>query len=164
MKNPVKLVYKSAKEALSKRNYLIMFLIIFVLIIIINILIPVFTIPGNTILFQLSIFGFKDYLVLVPISFLVSLMITMQVYSYKKRKSLKEVGKSVVGGSSGLVAGVFGTASCSSCIAVLFGFLGLGTVYFLIKYQWYVVGISAAIVLLALYLTSLNIEKNCGVC
>jgi len=164
MKNPIKLIYNSARETLRKKKYIWLFVIITTFLLSLYILIPVFSISGNSLLFQLSIFTFKDYVVLIPLSLLVSLMITMQIYSYKKRKSMKEIGKGVVGGYSGIVAGVFGTASCSSCVAAIFGFLGIGSVLFLIKYQWYVVGISAAIIILSLYLTSSSIEKNCEAC
>ena len=166
MKNPFKIIYKSSKEILSKKNYLSLFLIITLLLLAAYVLIPVFTIPGNDILFQLSIWKFKDYAVLIPLSFLVSLMITMQVYSFKQKRknTLNETGKSVVGGYSGIIAGVFGTASCSSCVAAIFGFLGTGSVLFLIEYQWYVVAGSIALVLLSLYLSSLNVQKKCGVC
>lgn len=165
MENPL-IIYQSSKEILSKKSYFILFSSTVLIMFLAYILIPVLSIPGNTILFQLSIWKLKDYAVIIPLSFLVSLMITMQVYSFKQKREnrLKETGKSVVGGYSGIVAGVFGTASCSSCVAAIFGFLGTGSVFFLIKYQWYVVTISIILVLLSLYLSSMNIQKNCKAC
>jgi len=160
MKNPIKLIYNSTKEILSKKSYKLLFLFIAVIVLAIYIIIPVFSIPGNDFLFQLSIFTFKDFIVLIPFSLLVSLMISMQIYSYKQRKSLRLVGKSVVGGYSGIVAGVFGTASCSSCVAAIFGFLGTGSVLFLIANQWWVVSIAGLLVILSLYLTSIGIDKQ----
>jgi len=164
MKNPIKIIYKSAKEILSKKNYLILFLSITLLMIVIFILIPVLTIPGNDISFQLSTFTIKDYIALVPLASLISLMFSMQIYSRKRKKSMREAGKGAVGGSSGIIAGIFGTASCPMCVAAIFGFLGIGAVLFLVKYQWYVFGLSSSLVLISLYLTSLNIEKNCEEC
>jgi len=160
MKNPIKIIYNSTKEILSKKNYLLLFLIIAIIVLAIYITIPVFTITGNDFLFQLSIFTFKDYVVMIPFSLLVSLMISMQIYSYKQRRSLRIVGKSIVGGYSGIVAGIFGTASCASCVAAIFGFLGTGSVLFLIANQWWVVSIAGLLVLLSLYLTSIGIDKN----
>ena len=166
MIQPLGTIYSSSKSLLSNKSYARLLFLVVITILAVYIMIPVLTIPSNTILFQLSIWEFKDYAVLIPLSFLVGLMITMQVYVFKQRKKskVKETGKSVVGGYSGIVAGVFGTASCSSCVAAIFGFLGTGTVIGLIKYQWYVVIGSVALVLLSLYLSSLSIEKNCKEC
>ena len=166
MIQPLGTIYSSSKSLLSNKSYVRLLLLVTITILAAYIIIPVLTIPSNSILFQLSIWEFKDYAVLIPLSFLVGLMITMQVYIFKQKKknAVKETGKSVVGGYSGIVAGVFGTASCSSCVAAIFGFLGTGTVIGLIKYQWYVVIGSVALVLLSLYLSSLSIEKNCKGC
>ena len=90
-------------------------------------------------------------------------MISMQIYNYKLKKSIKKAGGAVAGGFSGFIAGIFGTASCASCVAAIFGFLGLGTVFFLIEYQWYIVGISLLFILLSIYFTSLSIEKDCKI-
>jgi hypothetical protein len=166
MKNQITIVYNSSKEMLSKKPYFLSFLLLILLMFALYVIIPVFSIPGNTILFQLSIWEFKDYAVIIPLSFLVALMITMQVYVFKQKKknTMRETGKSVVGGYSGIVAGVFGTASCSSCVAAIFGFLGTGGVLFLVRYQGYVVAISLILVLLSLYLSSISLQKECKIC
>ena len=101
---------------------------------------------------------------MITLSSLIGLMVSMQVYVYKIKKSAKGVGRGAVGGFSSIMAGLFGTASCSSCVAALFGFLGVGTVFFLIQYQWYIVGISLFLMLISIYFTSLSIEKNCEAC
>lgn len=162
----IMVIYSASKGMLAEKYYLHLFLLIILLMLAVYVIIPVFSIPGNTVLFQLSIWEIKDYVVIIPLSFLVSLMITMQVYIFrqKRKNTMKEMGKSVVGGYSGIVAGVFGTASCSSCVAAIFGFLGTGTVFWLIKYQWYVVALSAILVLLSLYLSSSSIQKSCENC
>ena len=164
MKNPIKIIYKSSKEILSKKNYLLLFLSITLLMVAIFILIPALTIPGNDIKYQLSLFTVKDYIALVPLASLISLMFSMQIYAHKRKESMRAAGKGTVGGSSGIIAGIFGTASCPMCVAAIFGFLGTGAVVFLVKYQWYVFGLSSSLVLVSLYLTSLNIEKNCEEC
>ena len=163
MKNPLRTVCYASEEVLKNKNYLKSFTIISLVVVSVYILLPVFTIPGNNLLFQLGVFTVKDYFLIVSLSLLVGLMITMQVYSYKKTKSL-QAGKSVLGGSSGIVAGLFGTASCSSCLTSLFGFLGASNVLFLAKHQWYVVGVSGLFVLVSLYITSKNIVGECKSC
>jgi hypothetical protein len=152
-------ITKAIKEVLDKRNYVLLFLVISFIMASVLVLIPVISIPGNGVLFQLSLFTFKDYIILVPLSLLVGLMIAMQIYGHKLRTSLRGSGRGVVASSSGILAGIFGTAGCSSCIATVFSFLGTGSVLFLIANQWYIVGISSLIVLLSIYFTSVNIRR-----
>jgi len=151
MKNPITTIYNASKKVLKEK--LITFLLITIGMFAIFLLIPVISIPGNSIPFQFSIWKVKDYLVLIPMSLLISLLFTMQLYAFK----LKKAGKCVVGGYSGVVAGVFGTASCASCVAAIFGFLGAGAVFTLIQYQWYVVSIALALVLVSLFLAARDI-------
>jgi len=162
MKNPLKLVYNASEEVLKNQNYLKFFTVISLVVASVYILLPVFTIPGNNLLFQLEIFTLKDYFLIISLSLLVGLMITMQVYSYKKTKRL-QAGKSVLGSSSGIMAGLFGTASCSSCLTSLFGFLGASNVLFLAEHQVYVVTASMTLILAFLYFTARKINCN-GMC
>jgi len=163
MENPIKIIYKATKRTLSNKNYFLSFILISILSLTIFILIPVFVIPGNDLLFQLGIFTYWNYILMFTLAILISLMISMQIYNYKLKKSIKKAGGAVAGGFSGFIAGIFGTASCASCVAAIFGFLGVGTVFFLIQYQWYIVGISLFFILLSIYFNSLGIEKDCKI-
>jgi len=163
MKNPLKIIYKASKEVLRKRNYFLIFIFVSVIFFSILFLIPVFVIPGNDIKFQSLVFSASDYLIMGFLSITIGLMISMHVYNFKMKRSAKSVGKGVVGGVSGFVAGIFGTASCFSCIAVVFGFLGAGTIFFLAKNQPYVVSISVLLLFISIYLISKNIVKGCKI-
>lgn len=164
MTNPIKIIYDASKRTLRSKNSFLIFILVALVFFSIFVFIPVFSIPGNSLSFQLSIFTFWNYVLMILLSSLIGLMISMQVYSHRVKKSMKGAGKGVVGGFSSIMAGLFGTASCSSCVAALFGFLGVGTVFFLIQYQWYIVGISLFLMSISIYFTSLSIEKNCEAC
>ena len=159
MKNRLKIIYDASKEVLQSKKYVKIFAFLTLFMVAVYIIIPVLTIEGNDLLFQLSVFTIKDWLLIVPLSGLIGLMITMQVYSYKKQKSLN-VAKGVAVSSSGIIAGLFGTAGCSSCLASLFGFLGVGNVFFLLEHQVYVVSISFILILVSIYFTSK--KMTCG--
>jgi len=94
----------------------------------------------------------------------MGIMIPMQLYSNHLKKSLKNIKGGIIGGLSAFIAGIFGTAACSSCIAVFFGFLGIGGVLFLARYQWYIVGGSAILILISIYLLAKKINNDCEVC
>lgn len=159
-----RIVVDAVKKVMEEKNYFIIFLVTMLIFLILLISIPVFAIPGNSLKFQLEVFTPLNYLVMLMLSALVGLMISMRVYDYKTKKSFGKVGGGISGGFFGFIAGIFGTASCPLCVAALFGFLGTGTVLFLIDKQWYVTGISAIFLLLSIYFTSLSIEKKCEKC
>ena len=165
MSNPVKIIYKASIKVLHNKKYFKWFVISSILFLILFLLLPVFLTPGNSLSFQLTeVFTPLNYVLMIFLSLLIGLMISMQFYVNNIKRSLKGTGKGIVGGFSGFVAGIFGTAACSSCIAAIFGFLGLSTVFFLIQYQWYIVGGSILLILISIYLLSNNIEKNYEVC
>jgi hypothetical protein len=156
-------IITASKEVLSKKNYLISFIALIFIILAVFILIPVFLIPANSLLFQLTVFTIKDYVLLTVLSILTSLIIVMQVFSYKEAKFCSS-GKTAVSGGSAIIAALFGTASCASCLVAVFGFLGIGTVFFLVEYQWFIVGIAILIMLVSLYFTSLKLNEVCTSC
>jgi len=146
---------------LSNIKYLISFIVIALVLFGIFIMIPVWTIPGNDLLFQLDIYTLKDYSLLIILALFMSLMIAMQVYSYQVKKSAVKATGSAAAVVPGFAAALFGTASCSSCVAVIFGAFGFGTVLFLIKYQWYIFVFSFLLVGVSIYFSSVSIEKGC---
>ena len=137
MSDPINTIYNASKKVLRKKGYLLAFMAVAIIFFGIFFLLPVFAIPGNDIKFQSSVFTISDYLIMAFLSITIGLLISMQVYNFKMKRSAKATGKGILGGFSGFVAGIFGTASCSSCIAAVFGFLGAGTIFFLVENQLY---------------------------
>lgn len=158
------------KVVLKDKKYLAAFLFLSLAIFWLFIYIPVRNIPGNDFAFQLSIMTFQDKILMGLLSILVALSILMNIYAFKLKRSTR-IGISAVGqGGGGLfsvvVASVFGTATCASCVAAIFGFLGTGGVLFLLAYRTQIVLVSIVLLLISLYFTSakvLGICKNCGI-
>lgn len=160
----------AVKIVLKDKKYLAAFLFLSAAIFWLFIYIPVRNIPGNDFAFQLSIMTFWDKILMGLLSILVALSILMNIYAFKLKRSAK-VGISMVGQGggglfSGVVASVFGTATCTACVASIFGFLGTGGVLFLLEYRTQIVLISIVMLLISLYFTSakvLGICKSCGI-
>lgn len=160
----VKIIYESSKKVLSIRKYLKMFSIISLILFLLLVFLPVFGISENDIFTQLKILSLENYLLMIFLSVSMGLMFTMQIYSNRIKKSLSRVSEGVVSGTSGIIAGIFGTAACSSCLAAIFGFLGFGTIIFLLEYKKYVVGVSVLLIYISIYFASKNINHNCDTC
>jgi hypothetical protein len=130
--------------------------------------VPVVAIPGNDFAFQLNISATKDYALLTILAPLISLVITMQIFIFRRNKNIKDnlksAGVGVTGSYSGIIATVFATASCSSCIAVLFGFLGTGAAFFAVENRWLFVTLAIGLMLISLYFAARKINKACTSC
>jgi hypothetical protein len=156
-------IFCAMQTVLQRKMYLIFFFPISLVLLVFFVAIPTFTIPSNTFQFQLSLYTTVEYITLVLLAVFSSLFILMNVYTYKKysRARMRIVVKGGIGSIPGTFASIFGVASCPMCVASLFGFLGFGTVGFLVRYQWWVFFIALAFMLFSLYLTS---KKVIGVC
>lgn len=129
---------------------------------------PVWTIPGNTLRFQLSIFLTRDWVLMGLLAVLTGLLLVLQVDLFRRHKGLRArlavVGKGGAGSVAGLLAAVLGTAACSSCVAAVLGFLGVGTVLGLIQYRRWVVLGASIVMLVAIHLTLRHAAGRCPDC
>lgn len=158
----------ATETVLRERSYLLLFVLLFPVIFFIFTLVPVVAIPGNDFAFQLSIFTPKDYALLTVLAPIISLVITMQIFIFRRNKNIKEnlksAGVGAAGGYSGIIATVFATASCSSCVAVLFGFLGTGAIFFAVENRWLFVTLAIGLMLVSLYFSAKKVNKVCISC
>jgi len=158
----------AVRIVLQRKPYFFGFLLLAPAVFFVFVLIPVFSIPGNSIIFQLNIFGLKDYLILSAVSLLSALFFILQVYAFfgarERQAKLRAMGQGAAGGYGGLVAALFGTASCTSCLASVFGFMGFGTILFIAKYQWFILLAAIGIMVISIYFTSKRILGLCASC
>lgn len=126
------------------------------------------TTPGNDLAFQLHLFRLPDYLLLGTLSLLLALLLAMQLYVIQQRRDAKMiagvVGRGGIGGLPALLATILGTASCSACVASIFGWLGIGGILFLLDYRWWFVAASLVLMGVTIVLTARTIEHACAAC
>ena len=159
------------KRTLSDRRYLAGWVVITAVIFSALFLIQVKTVPGNSGAFQIAIFGWRDWTILAMIGILNALFITIEIYVFNLKREfnkLNGVGSGLitggVGTSSGVLASIFSTASCSLCASAIFGFLGANSVVFLVNNRRYVVVGTLFLLLLSLYLSSKRFSETCKQC
>lgn len=162
----LKLTTLAVKIVFSDKNYLTLYGVLFLTVFVLFIYIPVIRVPGNTLAFQISLFTFTDWFLLILLSGLTAISLAMNIFvakrDLKSTLNTKTIGRGGFGALSGILGSVFGpTASCSSCVGSFFGFLGAGGVLFLLKYRQMIVALSIIIMLFTLYYTS---KRVLGVC
>jgi len=161
-------IYLAIKTVLQERISLFIFVIVTIVFFGLFISIPVTTIPGNTIVFQLSIFTARDYVLMVFLAILSGLNFAMQVFSWRQRRSARS--QAVVQGAATGLLGVFGavvgTAACASCLASLFTLVGLGagSVFFVLQNRIYVLVGAIIAMIVALYCAARNVNTVCVSC
>lgn len=167
-RNHLKVVVLASKTVLQQKRNGVWLAILTVLFIAAYVFIPVWLTPGNSIAFQLQILRPRDYLLFAVLSFVTALLVMMQMYIIRKSRVRKNVAAAVGSGGAGAYSALFGgllaTAACSSCVAVLLGFLGAGGVLFVVNYRWYFIVGAIALVLIALYFTARRVNGICEDC
>lgn len=130
-------------------------------------LIPVISIPGNTIFLHSTLLVPADYIMLAAFSILSSLLLIMQFKIFDKTRQHLLHGDMALSGAgvlAGIVSSLFASASCAICIGALLSFLGFSTILFLAQHRWYIMLGALALLLISLYLSSRRFNKGCEVC
>ncbi len=156
------LIKKSVVEVLQKRGYVLALLIVMPLLMMLFLSMPVITSPHITLINQLNAYSFLDYAFILSLAVIVSLNGVMQFYNI--RASSATVGKAASTGSFGSIVALVGTATCPSCLMALFGFLGVGTLFFLVEYRLVISGLAMVFMFLSLNSVSKKISGNCESC
>lgn len=158
----------SLKKVLINPAYLLFLIIVSAIFYLILIAFPAKTIPGNSFAFQLSLMRPSDHLLLAFLSLITGLNLTFHLYLFRRKREsfspIRTASDSALGIFSGLVASVFGTATCGVCIATIFGYFGFGTVLFLLTWRLYIVGLAIFLSLISLYFLSRKITSVCKAC
>ena len=128
--------------------------------------IPLVSIPGNSLQFQLSIMPRRDFIILTALSLLTGLAVMFHVYilSNHKKHKISQVGQLTFSGLMGVISSFFGTFTCIACAGTVVGFLGVGAVIFVAKYRFYIASIALALMMVSLYFTSLKVLNVCEEC
>lgn len=171
MNTNINLIYSAIKKVLAEKIYLLLALFAAAFFFGVFIFIPLVTIPGNDLRFQLSIYSRENYILMISLALLVGVTFTTQLYAARQhrtlRKSLPPVLQSVMlSGASSIFGSIVGTASCASCLASLFGLIGLGTgsLFFVLENQSYFLLGAIALMLVSLYFAARKVNRLCSSC
>jgi len=166
MKNPFTLIFSASKSVLENKSYKLWFLGLIAIFIVAYIFLPVWLTPGNTLAFQLSLLRPSDYILFLVLSAVTALLVLMQAFLFLRSKKDRAgaVGQGGVGVFSALFGGLLATAACSSCIAAVLGFLGAGSIFFILENQLYFVYGAIALVVLGLYFSARRVQGYCKSC
>ncbi len=165
----LRIINLAIKTIFSRWNYRAALIALFVSLISLYIYIPVATIPGNTLSFQMGLYTPTEFLLFVLLSLATSLLILLQVFIFTHLHEEKRKGIAIAQGGAGILSGLFaGILTSITCVPCVIGFLGifgsLSTILIISEYQTYIAFAALLIVLLGIYYTSLRVTGHCETC
>jgi hypothetical protein len=117
--------------------------------------IPVLTIPGNSVEFWLAVTPWWGFLLLFFYSLSMGVLVAMMVHTLRQG-ALAGLGVAPAFGS-----GVFSTVACAGCVGGVFSFLGAGTALFLSKYYFPLLFVGLGLTIHSVYSFSKRVNGVC---
>ncbi len=161
-------ILKALRIIFARPRYVIIVIAATSIIFTLLILLPVGRFELNAFYYQVTGLDWTSRISFGFFSALVGILIAMNAYVFHiSRKNA--VGVGIVSSIVSFFAGIFGSAVCAVCLAVLFAFLGvpIAALSFILAYRLQALAISSIIALASLYLSSKAIvghENGCNVC
>ncbi|MBI2564416.1 hypothetical protein HYV79_00300 [Candidatus Woesearchaeota archaeon] len=121
----MKRVFGAIKLTLTSKKHLAIVMLSSLIIISLAVFIPVFTIPGNSLSFQLSLLTWDSLALTILFSLLFGLSIAMHIYASSLNKKVA-IGKKAGTSFVGFIATLFSAKLCPVCLITLFSILGIG--------------------------------------
>ncbi len=159
--------FKSAFfEVVKLPHYFFSWILISLIFFFIYLYIPVISVPGNDLFFQIAITPSYLLALMFFLSVLSGLLLVMQGFIFFRLKNpgINSTVSGVPGIISGVIGGVFASASCAACINVFLSFLGATTIGLLLEKRFELIALSIAIILIGLYFASKRISVSCNSC
>ncbi len=129
-------------------------------------LIPVWTTPGNDLLFQIELLGAPGTALVTVLSIGNGLLLTMQTVIHHKRKA-SSAAKKVVKATTltGILTGsLAATLACAACYSSILSLFGLGATAFVVEYRIYFAIFALALTAAALHYSAKRLNNACAVC
>lgn len=165
----ISVFFDAFRLVFKNKLYSIALLILSLLFFGVFVYIPVTTIPGNDLAFQLQIMTTGDYGLFTTLSILASLSVVYNVFiflkSWRITSNLNHVGNMTVSGFTSFGSSVMGSMTCLACGGSLFlGYIGIGGAVFIFKYRLLLTVLSISLMIISLYFSSRKVLGVCTAC
>ncbi len=154
----------AVSEVLHKRKYQVIAIIVALFFLTLYVYVPIAVTPGNDLAFFFETTGLWQFILLVILAMLTGMIVSMQSYLFARKRKIAEGTPTIVSGIASFSSGLFSSATCASCVSVIFAFLGTSGVLFLLEYRWHLVIASFILLGTALIFVSQRISNHCSSC
>lgn len=158
-------ITKAFKMVYGERRYITITALAFLFFLSLNYYALVYAVSGSSLTIFIETSAWWQIALPLLLSALIAILVGMQAWMLRKhftKSTMTEASTGVFSSFAGMMGSVFGSAGCLSCLTTLFGFLGTGTLLFLAKYRYPLIGGSMLMLLFSIYMTAKNI--TCDAC
>lgn len=127
------------------------------------VLVPVWTIPGNDVLFQLSITPAWVLVLMIALALGNGLIVTMQLHLHREH-AVRMRGRDVAAGGGLLVTALVATLACTACYSTLLALLGFSAVSVIAAHRGAVAVLALGLTAWALFTTARRVSGVCTRC
>lgn len=160
----MKEILPAAKEVFSLKKNWFYFIGICLFIFGLFVMLPVWTTPGNDILFQLSLFELNVYVLLISLAVLNAYLLTMHIRAHQLKAALHIPKSQKASGLGILTTSLAATIGCASCYSSILAIFGIGGTAFIVSHRWWFAAIAITLSLFAIWSTSKKINGHCASC
>ena len=128
---------------------------------------PIFFTPSNSFSFFIKSTPLWAFVLLIALCVFMGILTAMHIFLWTKRRSVKAktITAAVGASASSIMAGLFSSATCITCVSTVFSFiLPPAGIIFLFDYRWWITGAGTILVLMSIFTTSNHIVKGCTTC
>ena len=159
-------MFQATRTVFDVRKNRWIFVIASVLIFTLLYMVPVWTTPGDDILFHFSILPKWVFVLMIILALGNGLLIAMQSYIYDVSKvwSASEKVKESATALGILSTAFMSTIACAACYSFVFSLFGLGVTTFVVKYQAYIGLFALILTIWSLYYSARRVRNDCLAC
>lgn len=151
-----KLALQTKRDWFWLATWLVAFFLLFVMI-------PVWTTPGDSFFFHLSILKPEVWVLMISLSFLNAFVVILQRHIRRMRNVNVSAGQ-VGSGISALASGLMATVGCGACYSSLLALFGLSGSVFIVEHRWWFAAIAGGLAIWALDSSAEKIIGGCKKC
>ncbi len=156
--------YTALKDVFKEKNFTMIFIVLSVFFIAsYTFLSSLFESYGKAV-FSITPFSFFDYIILVSLGLLTSLLVLVQIFIFIHNKTprVNAVEKGII--SIVLLLPTTIMYVCDKCSYTAVNFLGANSALFLSEYKMYFIYSGITLAIVTLYTSILNLEGYCNTC
>jgi hypothetical protein len=154
---------KAFRIIISDRKNIFFCFLFSVLVISLFILLPVWTTPGNDVLFQLRLYKPPVFVLMVILALLNGYLLALHLHLHRHTQR-GEPAKEIAEEAGILTTSIAATIGCAACYSSLLSLFGLGGTVFIVTHRWWFAAIAIGLSLWGIYHTSKRVAGTCPAC
>lgn len=163
MKNRLNNIRLACCHALRTKRDWFWFVILTAGFFVLFVMIPVWTTPGDSFLFHLSILDPEVYVLMISLSVLNAMVLMFHRHIRRVQKTSVTAGQ-VSSGLGAVASGLIATIGCGACYSGVLAVFGLTGTVFVVEHRWWFAALAGFLAIWAIDSAAQKIVGGCNKC